>query len=134
MRASDIVGRLGGEEFVALLPGTASDARIAAERVRKAFEAAGVTIGECELNATVSIGAACGQPGTDIVALLAAADAALYRAKAKGRNRVEIGGEELPVLIKTTPPSAAFEGAAPKVASVWPAAAEAVAAAPALAP
>ncbi len=103
MRTSDIVGRFGGEEFVALLPGTLADAKIVAERVRKAFEAAGVTVAGCDLHATVSIGAASGQPGTDIVALLAAADAALYRAKANGRNRVEAKqGEEMPTLFATT--------------------------------
>jgi diguanylate cyclase (GGDEF)-like protein len=102
MRTSDIVGRFGGEEFVALLPGTIADAKVVAERVRRAFETAGVTVGGCDLNATVSIGAAAGQPGTDIVALLAAADAALYRAKANGRNRVETApAEELPVLFAT---------------------------------
>jgi diguanylate cyclase (GGDEF)-like protein len=103
MRASDIVGRFGGEEFVALLPGNLADARVVAERVRRAFESAGVTVAGCDLNATVSIGAACGEPGTDIVALLAAADAALYRAKANGRNRVEAKqDEEMPVLFATT--------------------------------
>ena len=92
MRACDIVGRFGGEEFVALLPGTIADAKVVAERVRKAFQTAGATVAGCDLNATVSVGAASGRPGTDIVALLAAADAALYRAKANGRNRVEAAG------------------------------------------
>ncbi len=110
-RATDVVGRFGGEEFVALLPGTLVEAKIVAERVRKAFEAAGVTIAGHELNATVSIGAASGPSGTDIVALLAAADAALYRAKANGRNRVELAQEgekpgenpaEMPTLFATT--------------------------------
>jgi diguanylate cyclase (GGDEF)-like protein len=101
-RTTDIVGRLGGEEFVALLPGSIADAKVVAERIRRAFETAGVTIAGCELNATVSIGAACGQPGTDIVALLGAADAALYRAKANGRNRVELKEDaEMPVLFAT---------------------------------
>jgi two-component system, cell cycle response regulator len=75
-----------------------------AERVRRAFESAGVAVAGCDLNATVSIGVASGQPGTDIVALLAAADAALYRAKANGRNRVELAQDpEMPVLFATTP-------------------------------
>jgi diguanylate cyclase (GGDEF)-like protein len=105
MRSSDIVGRFGGEEFVALLPGNINDAKVVAERVRNAFQAAGVTVAGCDLNATVSIGAASGQPGTDIVALLAAADAALYRAKANGRNRVGAKDEgDLPILFATTRP------------------------------
>jgi diguanylate cyclase (GGDEF)-like protein len=104
MRASDIVGRFGGEEFVALLPGNLAEAEVAAERVRRAFERAGVTVAGCNLNSTVSIGAASGQSGTDIVALLAAADAALYRAKANGRNRVEVNEDgEMPILFATTP-------------------------------
>ncbi|HLH95280.1 MAG TPA: GGDEF domain-containing protein [Xanthobacteraceae bacterium] len=102
-RSTDLVGRFGGEEFVALLPGGPADAKIVAERVRNAFQAAGVRVAGCELNATVSIGAASGGPGTDLPALVAAADAALYRAKKKGRNRVEIDSEvEMPVLFATT--------------------------------
>jgi diguanylate cyclase (GGDEF)-like protein len=126
LRAFDVVGRLGGEEFVALLPGTAADAKIAAERVRKAFEAAGLTIDGCELHATVSIGAACGRPEGDIVALLAKADIALYRAKANGRNRIEIGGDRQPPLIRSMPPSGPLEGIDPQAATVRPALAEAV--------
>jgi diguanylate cyclase (GGDEF)-like protein len=104
MRTSDIVGRFGGEEFVALLPGSLAEAEVAAERVRRAFERAGVTVAGCNLDATVSIGAASGQSGTDIVALLAAADAALYRAKANGRNRVEANQDgEMPILFATRP-------------------------------
>jgi diguanylate cyclase (GGDEF)-like protein len=105
MRASDVLGRFGGEEFVALLPGSLGEAKLVAERVRSAFQAAGGTVAGCDLNATVSIGAASGQPGTDIVALLAAADAALYRAKANGRDRVEMTREgEMPTLFATTRP------------------------------
>jgi diguanylate cyclase (GGDEF)-like protein len=112
-RPSDIVGRFGGEEFVALLPGGLAGARVVAERIRRAFETAGVTVAGCDLNATVSIGAACGEPGTDIVALLADADAALYRAKANGRNRVEAKHDrEMPVLFATTRSNAPADRAA----------------------
>jgi diguanylate cyclase (GGDEF)-like protein len=96
MRATDLLGRLGGEEFVALLPGSVSDAAIAAERVRAAFEAAGVTIGSQVLGATVSVGIAGCEAGPDIMVLLATADKALYRAKANGRNRVELADETPP--------------------------------------
>jgi diguanylate cyclase (GGDEF)-like protein len=93
MRASDLLGRFGGEEFVAILPGTASEAAVAAERVRAAFEAAGVMVADHLLSATVSIGVASGEPGADIIALIAAADRALYKAKDNGRNRVELADE-----------------------------------------
>jgi diguanylate cyclase (GGDEF)-like protein len=89
MRASDIVGRFGGEEFVAILPGTLVDATAAAERVRMAFAAAGVTVAGHDLGATVSIGAASGAATADLAALIASADTALYRAKTNGRNCVE---------------------------------------------
>src|SRR5262249_17390678 len=89
MRVNDILARFGGEEFVAILPGDVADATIVAERVRLAFQAAAVDVGEHRLNATVSIGAACGEPTMDVEELLDNADAALYRAKSNGRNRVE---------------------------------------------
>jgi diguanylate cyclase (GGDEF)-like protein len=93
MRASDLLGRFGGEEFVAILPGSAKDAAIAAERVRAAFEAAAVTVADEVVSATVSIGVASGEPGADIITLIAAADRALYKAKENGRNRVELAEE-----------------------------------------
>jgi diguanylate cyclase (GGDEF)-like protein len=89
MRADDVIGRLGGEEFIAILPGSLTDATAAAERVRSAFAAAGVTRDEGDVTATVSIGVACGSPSVPIESLIARADAALYRAKMNGRDRVE---------------------------------------------
>ncbi len=95
LRASDVVARLGGEEFAAILPADRDQAANIAERVRAAFEAAGVVAAGHRIGATVSIGAAVSDaPVTNVEALLLLADAALYRAKAAGRNRLEIAGEE----------------------------------------
>lgn len=96
MRASDVLGRMGGEEFVAILPGSVKEAAVAAERVRAAFEAAGVMIADQPVSATVSIGAASGEPGADVIAMIAAADKALYKAKENGRNRVALADETPP--------------------------------------
>jgi len=90
MRSSDVIGRLGGEEFVAMLWGTRTDAAVAAERVRTAFAAAEVEFGGQRITATVSIGIACGSPQTAVETLITRADAALYRAKANGRDRIEM--------------------------------------------
>jgi len=93
MRSGDVIGRLGGEEFVAILSGTLADAAIAAERVRSAFAAATLAPDGPQTPATVSVGAACGSPHAAIEMLIARADAALYCAKANGRNRVEKADE-----------------------------------------
>jgi diguanylate cyclase (GGDEF)-like protein len=88
-RAGDVIGRIGGEEFVAVLPGTLDDACIVAERVRAAFEKAAMAPDGPQIPVTVSIGVACGLPDATIDVLIGRADAVLYRAKANGRNRVE---------------------------------------------
>jgi predicted signal transduction protein with EAL and GGDEF domain len=67
---------------------------IAADRVRAMFESAGVQVDDTPLATSVSVGVAGGPSGTDLNALLAAADTALYRAKRGGRNRVEVATEE----------------------------------------
>jgi len=95
MRADDVVGRLGGEEFAAIVPATTDIAVMIAERLRASFEAAGVTVGAHAIGATVSIGAAMSDaPVTDIDALIARADAALYRAKHDGRNRIRTADDK----------------------------------------
>ncbi len=93
MRADDVIGRLGGEEFVALVPGTLADAAGVAERVRSAFAATGIVRNDQRVATTVSVGVACGAPSAAIDTLLERADVALYRAKEQGRNRVEAVNE-----------------------------------------
>jgi diguanylate cyclase (GGDEF)-like protein len=94
VRSSDVVGRLGGEEFACIIPGNAAEAGVVAERLRAAFQTAGVVISGREIGATVSIGVATATPPLEIDPLLARADAALYRAKHNGRNRVEFDRAE----------------------------------------
>jgi diguanylate cyclase (GGDEF)-like protein len=97
MRASDIMGRLGGEEFAAIVPGNNEIAAKIAERIRAGFEAAGAVIVGHPIGATVSIGAATARnPIVDIDALINRADAALYDAKRGGRNRMCAAPDLLP--------------------------------------
>jgi diguanylate cyclase (GGDEF)-like protein len=87
--AEGMVARYGGEELIAVLPGTARDAaRQAAERLRRLFEQ---RMREFEPTVTISIGVATlsDQASTRLEDLVHRADAALYAAKAAGRNRVE---------------------------------------------
>jgi diguanylate cyclase (GGDEF)-like protein len=95
MREGDVFGRLGGEEFAALVAAGSNDAAIAAERVRAAFEIAGIEISGRRLGATVSVGVA-DAPAADcnVGQLLSRADVALYAAKHEGRNRVICAPEE----------------------------------------
>jgi diguanylate cyclase (GGDEF)-like protein len=99
LRISDLSGRIGGEEFAALLPCSLEEGVLAAERVREAFEASGIAVDEGPVDTTVSIGVAGGPAGTELEVLLAAADTALYQAKRGGRNRVE-AAEELPLSLE----------------------------------
>jgi diguanylate cyclase (GGDEF)-like protein len=100
LRITDLSGRIGGEEFAALLPCSLEEGVLAAERVREAFEASGI-VDEVAgpVDTTVSIGVAGGPAGTELEVLLAAADTALYQAKRGGRNRVE-AAEELPLSLE----------------------------------
>jgi diguanylate cyclase (GGDEF)-like protein len=93
MRAGDVIGRLGGEEFVAILSGTLAEASIAAERVRSAFATVTLDPRGLQIPATVSVGVVSGLPDTAVELLIARADAALYRAKANGRNRIDFADQ-----------------------------------------
>jgi diguanylate cyclase (GGDEF)-like protein len=98
LRISDLSGRIGGEEFAALLPCSLEEGVLAAERVREAFADSGIVVDDGPVDTTVSIGVAGGPAGTELEVLLAA-DTALYQAKRGGRNRVE-AAEELPLSLE----------------------------------
>ena len=99
LRVGDLSGRVGGEEFAALLACPLEEGVVVAERVRAAFEKCGIACEEGPVDTTVSIGVAGGPAGTELDVLLAAADTALYQAKRSGRNRVE-AAEELPLPLE----------------------------------
>ncbi|MHC1752310.1 PAS domain S-box protein [Humidesulfovibrio sp.] len=90
LRDIDLLGRLGGEEFGALLPETGlEEALLVAERLRVAVAAMGLTHAGVPLVVTVSLGVACAKDqGETLESLLKRADDALYEAKQNGRNRV----------------------------------------------
>ena len=100
LRASDYIGRLGGEEFVCLMPETdASEAMACAERMRAAVAALRIPVGDDTLRFTLSAGVAVlSTEHSGWEDLLRAADAALYEAKESGRNRT--------VMARTPAPSA----------------------------
>ncbi|MEO7578938.1 MAG: diguanylate cyclase [Massilia sp.] len=98
MRANDLVARYGGEEFAVILPNQSlKGAAIVAERIRCRVEQLKVPSGiATSQNVTVSIGAATALPSydTDAGQLVSTADAALYRAKHMGRNRISLPATE----------------------------------------
>lgn len=91
LRLPDIFARFGGEEFVILLPDTGlAEARQVAERIRKEIDKkAGKDLPAYTVSLGVAVAQGAARPAADLQALLAEADAALYRAKERGRNRVE---------------------------------------------
>lgn len=92
LRESDLLGRLGGEEFAVLLPNTTREGGCAlAQRIIDCVHANPTDFHAQGIAFTVSIGAACLSNQNSIAALLGLADAALYRAKNGGRDRLELG-------------------------------------------
>jgi diguanylate cyclase len=90
LRSSDIFGRYGGEEFVQILPHTAlAGAMLDAERLRAKISTLDIPFVRGMGPLTVSVGVAQYRSGENIVQTFARADGALYKAKQKGRNRVE---------------------------------------------
>lgn len=91
LRNEDVIGRIGGEEFVIFLPNTGLEAATCvAERLRALLEAQPVAGPQGPIPLTVSIGVTLVAQGESQEAALERADEAMYRAKANGRNRVEL--------------------------------------------
>lgn len=93
LRSVDFFGRLGGEEFGAILPETESNsALLVAERIRAAVASAAFELAEGRVEVTVSIGLSPlrAEQGRQLDDAMHRADVALYRAKHNGRNRVEV--------------------------------------------
>ncbi|MBP0438670.1 sensor domain-containing diguanylate cyclase [Tianweitania sediminis] len=92
LRTTDLIGRLGGEEFAALLPSTDRRGALeAAEKLRRAVQGVRVELGNVAIRATASVGVASLDPFSgDFDLLLAHADEAMYGAKRAGRNRTVV--------------------------------------------
>jgi diguanylate cyclase (GGDEF)-like protein len=114
LRRIDLFGRLGGEEFAALLHDTTRErASAVAEQIRSSFAAATREVEGHPIDGTVSIGVVIAYDAVlNLSALLAQADHALYRAKDAGRNRIEIASIEL-ILDRAKRGTADVQRAAP---------------------
>jgi diguanylate cyclase (GGDEF)-like protein len=92
LRSYDLLGRYGGEEFLIIAPGCDLElAQKLAERVRVAVENEPIDLGNDSASISLSLGVTLGTPESDPEFLVAQADTAMYQAKRKGRNRVEVG-------------------------------------------
>ncbi len=114
LRATDVVARWGGEEFIALLPATATEAALAvAEKARRALAASAFEHDGAARTITASFGVAPHEHGQPFDVTVAAADRALYRAKESGRDRVMLADEERnPGQIRPHPHDSAGPGRA----------------------
>jgi len=95
LREYDVLGRIGGEEFLAVLPGITLEVGISvAERVRQAVDSTPFLVPGAEIAATVSLGLSAANPDAvpTVDTLMQIADEALYQAKKNGRNQVVVGG------------------------------------------
>lgn len=92
LRGFDILARIGGEEFVTLLPDTTGEqAVMLAERVRQRLEASAFVVDGADVRVTASIGVSEGGAQSECIGdLMKRADQALYQAKREGRNRVRL--------------------------------------------
>jgi diguanylate cyclase (GGDEF)-like protein len=92
LRETDIIGRIGGEEFGVILPETSiKEGTLLAERLREAVEGTKIQTANGEVNVTISIGiASFDDTGDTLNNVVANSDAAMYQAKNTGRNRIEL--------------------------------------------
>jgi diguanylate cyclase (GGDEF)-like protein len=100
----DLVARYGGEEFAVILPATdAEGAERVALQIKTVVEELQIAHKSSRTSKyiTLSFGAAAVVPSSDLSSkrLIEAADQALYRAKAKGRNRIEINSDQFPPMV-----------------------------------
>jgi diguanylate cyclase (GGDEF)-like protein len=92
LRRSDVLGRYGGDELAVILPRTDGPTALQVlERIRESFSELRHRVGDVEIGATLSCGIATYPAKPAAGLLVQAADAALYKAKRAGRNRVELG-------------------------------------------
>ncbi len=114
VRSSDLFGRLGGEEFAAVLRDSSRERAVAvAQRIRETFASAAQEVDGRPVGATVSIGVAhCQEAAFDVAEMLAQADQALYFAKERGRNRVEVASLEMVMERKPGAPATSAESVA----------------------
>ncbi len=100
LRDSDMIGRLGGEEFAVLLPRTAlPEAVIVAERMRTALMAMPIKTERAMIYITASFGVTTIRPDDSMVTLFKRADEALYQAKHLGRNQVKEAAPPEPMAV-----------------------------------
>ena len=91
LRASDVIGRWGGDEFLAILPGITREVLAkTSEKLRGLVAQSAVCLDATEIQVTVSLGAAMASPGDSLDSLLKRADQHLYSSKQSGRNRVSL--------------------------------------------
>jgi len=91
LRASDVLGRWGGDEFLAILPAiNKENLAIATEKFRALVAVSSLPVGSSQIAVTISVGAALVAPGDTQESLLKRADEYLYASKQSGRNRVSL--------------------------------------------
>ena len=101
LRNDDIVARFGDDEFVVVLDGVDPEQAVTIARRLGELVAAPIELGIGQVSITASIGVAVGSPGLGADELLQNADAAMYRAKERGRGRVELFEESLRLVAQS---------------------------------